>query len=359
MFATAAAWGKTPVHARSTPGFIVNRVARPFYAEALRVLGEGGGDIATLDAVMREVGRLPHGSVRAHGPDRPRRELRRHPLGLRRVLPGPALHAVADPAGAGRRRVPRPQERARLLPLRRGCRPPGARRVCPAGPSRRASSSAAAWKGSCRCWRVRDRGRARRAARPHRDRRARRHRPDRRPHRDRAHGGRRRPAAGPGRPRARLRAGEPRGAGAGRPGVARGPCPGGRAVPGARQGGLAARRRAGHARDADGVHARQRGGRRGEPGRVRRGGGRHRDAARRELPARPAGLGARRSGWTGSSRCSPTSPPATARTATASRPCCAAGCSPEGGSHERRARSPSARPPRCSSATWPRRGWAW
>ena len=56
VFATAAAWGKTPVHAMSTPGFIVNRVARPYYAEALRVLGEGGADIATLDAVMRECG---------------------------------------------------------------------------------------------------------------------------------------------------------------------------------------------------------------------------------------------------------------------------------------------------------------
>ncbi len=54
--ASAAAWGKTPVHARSTPGFIVNRVARPFYAEALRVLAEGGADVATLDAVMRESG---------------------------------------------------------------------------------------------------------------------------------------------------------------------------------------------------------------------------------------------------------------------------------------------------------------
>lgn len=56
LFATAAAWGKTPVHARSTPGFIVNRVARPYYAEALRVLNEGGGDCATIDAIMREAG---------------------------------------------------------------------------------------------------------------------------------------------------------------------------------------------------------------------------------------------------------------------------------------------------------------
>lgn len=56
LYATAAAWGKTPVHARSTPGFIVNRVARPYYAEALRIVHEGGGDCATIDAVMRDAG---------------------------------------------------------------------------------------------------------------------------------------------------------------------------------------------------------------------------------------------------------------------------------------------------------------
>jgi 3-hydroxybutyryl-CoA dehydrogenase len=54
--ATAAAWGKSPVHAQSTPGFIVNRVARPFYAEALRLLLEQASDPATLDAVMRDCG---------------------------------------------------------------------------------------------------------------------------------------------------------------------------------------------------------------------------------------------------------------------------------------------------------------
>lgn len=56
VYATASAWGKCPVHASSTPGFIVNRVARPFYAEALRVLQEGAADPATLDAIMREAG---------------------------------------------------------------------------------------------------------------------------------------------------------------------------------------------------------------------------------------------------------------------------------------------------------------
>ncbi len=52
----AAAWGKSPVYARSTPGFIVNRVARPFYAEALRVLQEGAAEPETLDALMRDAG---------------------------------------------------------------------------------------------------------------------------------------------------------------------------------------------------------------------------------------------------------------------------------------------------------------
>ena len=53
---TAKAWGKSPVLCKSTPGFIVNRVARPFYGEALRLLGEGAADHVTLDAVMRETG---------------------------------------------------------------------------------------------------------------------------------------------------------------------------------------------------------------------------------------------------------------------------------------------------------------
>jgi 3-hydroxybutyryl-CoA dehydrogenase len=56
LFATALRWGKVPVRVRSTPGFIVNRVARPFYAEALRVLSEGASDCATIDAVIREAG---------------------------------------------------------------------------------------------------------------------------------------------------------------------------------------------------------------------------------------------------------------------------------------------------------------
>ncbi|MER5969565.1 3-hydroxyacyl-CoA dehydrogenase [Streptomyces sp. NPDC002055] len=53
---TAAAWGKTPVRCADTPGFIVNRVARPFYAEAFRLYEERAADPATIDAVLRESG---------------------------------------------------------------------------------------------------------------------------------------------------------------------------------------------------------------------------------------------------------------------------------------------------------------
>ena len=50
------AWGKVPVTASDTPGFIVNRVARPYYGEALRLLEEGVADAATIDHAMRTVG---------------------------------------------------------------------------------------------------------------------------------------------------------------------------------------------------------------------------------------------------------------------------------------------------------------
>ncbi|XVX20717.1 3-hydroxyacyl-CoA dehydrogenase NAD-binding domain-containing protein [Actinomycetota bacterium] len=49
-------WGKTPVRCTSTPGFIVNRVARPFYGEAQRMLEAGVADAATLDAALVEAG---------------------------------------------------------------------------------------------------------------------------------------------------------------------------------------------------------------------------------------------------------------------------------------------------------------
>jgi 3-hydroxybutyryl-CoA dehydrogenase len=56
VYAMARLWGKTPVYTKSTPGFIVNRVARPYYAEGLRLLNERAGTLASIDAVMREAG---------------------------------------------------------------------------------------------------------------------------------------------------------------------------------------------------------------------------------------------------------------------------------------------------------------
>ncbi len=61
LYATARAWGKTPVHAGSSPGFIVNRVARPYYAEALRVAGERAASPSTLDAILRDGCGFPMG----------------------------------------------------------------------------------------------------------------------------------------------------------------------------------------------------------------------------------------------------------------------------------------------------------
>ncbi|WP_404415404.1 3-hydroxyacyl-CoA dehydrogenase PaaH [Marinospirillum sp.] len=61
IHATASAWGKKPVFATSTPGFIVNRVARPFYAESLRLMLEQSADPATLDALLREAGNFRMG----------------------------------------------------------------------------------------------------------------------------------------------------------------------------------------------------------------------------------------------------------------------------------------------------------
>jgi len=49
-------WGKTTVEVKDTPGFIVNRVARPFYGEALRIYEEGVADFATIDWAMTEIG---------------------------------------------------------------------------------------------------------------------------------------------------------------------------------------------------------------------------------------------------------------------------------------------------------------
>ena len=49
-------WRKVTVIAKDTPGFIVNRVARPFYGEAIRIYEEGVADFSTIDWAMREIG---------------------------------------------------------------------------------------------------------------------------------------------------------------------------------------------------------------------------------------------------------------------------------------------------------------
>ena len=49
-------WGKVAVVCKDTPGFIVNRVARPFYGEALRIYEEGKADFSTIDWAMTEFG---------------------------------------------------------------------------------------------------------------------------------------------------------------------------------------------------------------------------------------------------------------------------------------------------------------
>ena len=54
--ALTESWKKTPVVASDTPGFIVNRIARPFYGEAIRLLEEGVADAPTIDWAMREIG---------------------------------------------------------------------------------------------------------------------------------------------------------------------------------------------------------------------------------------------------------------------------------------------------------------
>ncbi|WP_119153629.1 3-hydroxyacyl-CoA dehydrogenase [Caldimonas tepidiphila] len=56
IFHLAMAWGKTPVHARSTPGFIVNRIARPYYAETLALLLERAAEPRAIDACLRAAG---------------------------------------------------------------------------------------------------------------------------------------------------------------------------------------------------------------------------------------------------------------------------------------------------------------
>lgn len=53
--------GKTPVEVKDTPGFIVNRIARPFYGEALRLLGENVASAEQIDRIAKTVGAFTMG----------------------------------------------------------------------------------------------------------------------------------------------------------------------------------------------------------------------------------------------------------------------------------------------------------
>jgi 3-hydroxybutyryl-CoA dehydrogenase len=54
--AFVARLGKKAVHCQDTPAFVVNRVARPFYGEAFRLLGEGAADVETIDDLLKSLG---------------------------------------------------------------------------------------------------------------------------------------------------------------------------------------------------------------------------------------------------------------------------------------------------------------
>lgn len=64
IHATAVAWKKKPVHAKSTPGFIVNRVARPYYAEALRIVEENAANPVLVDTLLTNGAGFPMGPFR-------------------------------------------------------------------------------------------------------------------------------------------------------------------------------------------------------------------------------------------------------------------------------------------------------
>ncbi|CAI8154641.1 MAG: 3-hydroxyadipyl-CoA dehydrogenase [Flavobacteriales bacterium UBA4585] len=56
MEALMLEWGKVPVVAKDTPGFIVNKVARPFYSEAIKLYEEGVASVAEIDAAVKSIG---------------------------------------------------------------------------------------------------------------------------------------------------------------------------------------------------------------------------------------------------------------------------------------------------------------
>ena len=115
----AQSWGKQVVRAAATPGFIVNRVARPVLRRS-PAAGRGTGRRAGHDRCRADSGgRVQDGSVRADGSRRAGRERGGHPVGLGRLRIRPQVRALAAAARPGRGRLAGPQVRPRLVPLRR------------------------------------------------------------------------------------------------------------------------------------------------------------------------------------------------------------------------------------------------
>ena len=127
----AAGWGKTVVRSTATPGFIVNRIARPFYAEAWRLYEEHATTAAAIDAVLTGAGGFRMGPFALM-------DLIGHDVNeavTRSVWAAfghdPRFAPVPRPARPRRGRLARPQDRPRHLLLRgprHGCRCPGSGR---------------------------------------------------------------------------------------------------------------------------------------------------------------------------------------------------------------------------------------
>ena len=97
----ARGWVRLRRAPRTHPGFIVNRIARPFYNEGLRILGDGDASVETIDRIMKEARQFPHGSLRAHGLDRQRHQLRRHRIALPVVFRRSAISSEPDSTAHG------------------------------------------------------------------------------------------------------------------------------------------------------------------------------------------------------------------------------------------------------------------
>jgi 3-hydroxyacyl-CoA dehydrogenase len=158
-------WGKQVVQAAATPGFIVNRVARPFYAEALRLAEEQAASPATIDAVLTQAGGFaigPFALMDLIGQDVNEAVTRSVWTGFGydpRFAPSPLQRAMVEAGRLGRKtgqgwysydeEAASPWPRATAAPRwpstkRSGCcRPPGWR--CTSSTTRRAWSSPAPW----------------------------------------------------------------------------------------------------------------------------------------------------------------------------------------------------------------------